>query len=165
VEDMTDSMKALFEDMRLTIEDASARLLSITETESEARRSTGKWSAKEILGHLIDSAANNHPRFVTAQFKNDLIFSGYDQEAWVTTQRYQQASWPALITLWKSYNIHLLHVVSLIPPQILTRTRTEHNLDQIALVPVSRYEPTTLEYLIRDYVGHIKHHLRQILGT
>lgn len=160
---MTDSIKDLFEDMRLTIEDASARLLSITETESETRRATGKWSAKEILGHLIDSAANNHPRFVAAQFKNDLIFPGYDQEAWVTTQRYHQAAWLSLVTLWKMYNLHLLHIVSSIPEDRLTRPCSKHSLSQIAWISVAEEDPTTLEYLIQDYIAHLKHHLRQIL--
>ena len=158
---MTDA----FEDMRSTIEDASARLLSITEEESEARRQPGKWSTKEILGHLIDSAANNHARFVTAQLKEDLVFSGYDQEAWVATQRYHQSSWPALVTLWKSYNLHLLHVVSSIPEDKLKQRCREHSLNKIAWKLVDKGEPGTLEYLIRDYVEHMKHHLRQILGT
>lgn len=155
----------MLEDMRSTIVDASVRLLSITEAESEARRATGKWSAKEILGHLIDSAANNHARFVTAQLKDDLVFNGYDQEAWVATERYHQSSWPALVTLWKFYNLHLLHVVSSIPEDKLRQPRREHNLNSIAWKLVDEGEPATLEYLIRDYVEHMKHHLRQIPGT
>lgn len=162
--DMTGSKIDIFKDMKSTIEDASTRLNSISEVDSEARRDVDKWSAKEILGHLIDSAANNHARFVTAQFKDDLIFSGYDQQAWVANQRYQQESWPLLITLWKSYNMHLLHVVSSIPEDRLTLPCLEHSLDNIAWKLVRKSEPTTLEYLFLDYVEHMKHHLRQILG-
>lgn len=162
---MNGSMGGVLEDMRSTIEDASVRLLSITELESEARRQTGKWSAKEILGHLIDSAANNHARFVTAQLKDDLVFDGYDQEAWVETERYHQSSWLALVTLWKFYNLHLLHVVSSIPEDKLRQPRRKHSLNSIAWKIVDEGEPTTLEYLIRDYVDHMKHHLQQISGA
>lgn len=162
---MSGLMADALEDMRLTIEDAAVRLLSITEVESETRRQTGKWSAKEILGHLIDSAANNHARFVTAQLKDNLVFDGYDQEAWVATQRYHQASWPALVALWKSYNLHLLHVVSSIPEDKLNQPRREHSLDTIAWKLVEEGEPISLEYLILDYVEHMKHHLRQILNA
>lgn len=161
---MSGLMADALEDMRLTIEDAAVRLLSITEVESETRRQTGKWSAKEILGHLIDSAANNHGRFVTAQLKDNLVFDGYDQEAWVATQRYHQASWPVLVALWKSYNLHLLHVVSSIPEDKLNQPRREHSLDTIAWKLVDEGEPISLEYLILDYFEHMKHHLRQILN-
>jgi DinB superfamily len=161
---MPHSNKDVLEDMRLTVEGASVRLLSMTEEESEARPTPDKWSAKEILGHLIDSATNNHGRFVTAQFRDDLLFAGYDQEAWVKTQGYRQSSWPALVSFWKSYNLHLLHVATRIPRNKLTQSRTNHNLDMIAFVPIAKDEPASLEYLIRDYVEHMKHHLRQILG-
>jgi hypothetical protein len=119
---MTSSMADVFQDMRATIEDASARLRLITEADSEKRLAIGKWSAKEILGHLIDSAANNHVRFVTAQLKDDLNFSGYDQEAWVRTQHYQQSTWSSLVNLWASYNYFLANTTVdcsaiLIPPK------------------------------------------------
>lgn len=159
---MNGLMANKFEDMRSAIDDASVRLHSITEAESELRRATGKWSAKETLGHLIDSAANNHARFVTGQLKDDLVFNGYDQEAWVATQRYHQSSWPVLVTLWKSYNLHLLHVVSSIPDDKLKQPRRKHNLNSIAWKLVNEGEPTSLEYLVLDYIEHMKHHLRQI---
>ena len=157
-------MKEALEDFRQTIEDASARLLSMTEAESERRRAAGKWSAKEILGHLIDSAANNHSRFVTAQFKADLVFSGYEQEEWVAVQQYQRASWPTLINLWKFYNLHLLHVASCIPQERLEQPCEVHNFNRIAWQPVDQSEPATLEYLIHDYIAHMKNHLQQIFG-
>lgn len=161
---MSRSLADALDDMRVTIEDASTRLLAMSEQECEVRREAGKWSAKEILGHLIDSAANNHPRFVTAQLKDDLIFEGYDQEAWVDRQRYHQSSWLELVTLWKAYNLHLLHVITSIPDDKLTRSCNRHSLNKIAWKIVGESEPATLEYLILDYIDHMKHHLRQILG-
>lgn len=162
---MSEQTTDTIEDMRSVIESGAERLLSISEAESETRRAAGKWSSKEIIGHLIDSAANNHSRFVAAQFKDDLIFPGYDQEAWVTSQNYQRSSLPALITLWKSYNLHLLHIVSSIPEDKLKQLCPSHSLHRIAWKAVDEAEPATLEYLISDYIEHMKHHLRQIPGA
>ncbi|MBV9959082.1 MAG: DinB family protein [Acidobacteria bacterium] len=150
------------EDFRETVLTGAARLLKLTEEESERRTAEGKWSPKEIVGHLIDSAANNHQRFVRAQFTEDLLFPGYEQEEWVASQHYQQAAWPKLVKLWRAYNEHLHHVVSHVPEEQLTKPRARHSLQRIAWQTVSEHEPTTLEYLIRDYIAHLKHHLNQI---
>jgi hypothetical protein len=158
-------MKNTLEEFRRTLDSAHARLLQMSEAESERRPAEGKWSAKEIIGHLIDSAANNHGRFVSAQFKDDLVFAGYEQEKWVAAQHYQEASWSSLLELWRSYNQHLLHLSSFVPPEILTRQVDHHSLHKIAWKPVDENSPATLEYLIRDYVDHLNHHLRQIFGT
>lgn len=150
------------EDFRETVEGAAARLVLITEEESERRGADGKWSPKEIVGHLIDSAANNHQRFVRAQFTDDLDFPGYEQEAWVAAQCYQSESWPQLVALWRAYNQHLQHVVSCVSEEKLKQLRARHSLDRIAWRLVGADKPATLEYLIRDYIAHLKHHLSQI---
>jgi hypothetical protein len=155
--------KIFLDDFRKTIESSAEQLLRIPEKQSEVPKAEGKWSPKEIIGHLIDSAANNHPRFVRAQFKEDLVFPGYDQEQWVSAQHYNASSWEALIGLWKRYNEHLVHVISYIPEPQLTRLHKEHSLNRIAWITVSEGKPASLEYLIRDYVDHLKHHLGQIL--
>lgn len=155
-------MQDFIADFQTTIESAAERLLKMPEAKSEVVRFDGQWSAKQVLGHLIDSAANNHQRFVRAQAIDHLAFEGYDQEQWVKAQHYEQASWPLLIQLWKSYNLHLLHVIACIPESTLKQPRARHSLDRIAWQTVSAGEPATLEYLIRDYLGHMKDHLRQI---
>ena len=157
-------MSDITREFRRTIEASTPRLLEISESQSEQARAVGKWSPKEILGHLIDSAANNHIRFVKAQFDDDLVFPGYDQERWVSAQRYRAAPWKQLIEFWHQYNSHLAHVVEGIPDEILQKRRTKHNLHQIAWQAVPESEPTTLEYFVRDYIAHMKNHLRQILG-
>ena len=156
-------MEDLSQEFKQIVDAAEPRLLEISEAESQARPAGGNWSAKEILGHLIDSASNNHRRFVEAQLKDDLVFPGYDQERWVTLQRYQETPWPTLVKLWKGYNMHLAHVVSVIPQDTLTVKRRQHTLDKIAWRTVSADEPVTLEYLVRDYLGHLQDHLSQIL--
>ena len=158
------SYKEFLDDFRNTIVSATARLRNIPETQSGQKNSPDDWSAKETIGHLIDSAANNHPRFVRAQFTDDLVFPGYEQDQWVKSQNYRDESWSELIQLWSSYNLHLVHVASAIPEDVLTRPRSRHTLDQIAFNLVDKNEPATLEYLIRDYLDHLRHHLDQIFA-
>ena len=152
-------------EFRETVTSATARLSELTPDQAARESAPGEWSPKEILGHLIDSANNNHQRFVRAQFTDDLVFPGYEQDRWVDVQKYREASWPDLIQLWSTYNLHLLHVISVIPESTLTKPRVRHNLDQIAWQMVNTNEATTLEYFIRDYVGHLRHHLDQIFET
>jgi len=158
-------MQSFLDDFRATIETAEKRLLTISEPQSQISRAEGKWSPKEIIGHLIDSAANNHQRFVRAQFNDELAFCGYEQEDWVRVQGYNQEPWQQLVQLWKHYNLHLLHLMSLVPEQTRTKPRATHNLDQIAWKTVARTETVTLDYFMRDYVTHLKNHLRQITDT
>jgi hypothetical protein len=156
------SLDEFLGDFRSTVVNATDRLREISPEESARRSSPDKWSIKEVLGHLIDSTANNHQRFVRAQFTDDLVFPGYEQEKWVNAQRYNDESWSDMIQLWSSYNLHLVHVISAIPEATLLRARIRHNLDQIALHPVDQNDPTTLDYFVRDYLVHMKHHLDQI---
>ncbi len=158
-------MEDLLSDFGHTIEATSRRLLQISEEQSETPRADGKWSPKQIIGHLIDSASNNHQRFVRAQFSDDLVFPGYQQEEWVRAQRYDEESWEHLVQLWKFYNMHLLHLMSVVPKAVLTRLRSKHNLPQTAWQTVAENHPVTLEYFMRDYVEHLKNHLRQILPS
>lgn len=152
-------------DFRETIVSSAARLREIPEEQSRRQRSADDWAPIEVLGHLIDSAANNHQRFVRAQFTDDLVFPGYEQNQWVSSQKYREESWTDVIQLWSAYNLHLVHAASVIPEDILTRPRSPHTLDQIAFNLVDKNDATTLEYLIRDYVDHLRHHLDQIFDT
>jgi len=158
------SIDQFLRDFRETVVSATERLRQISAEQSARQPGPDKWSVKEILGHLIDSAANNHQRFVRAQFTDDLVFPGYEQEKWVNAQRYVDEPWPELIQLWNSYNLHLAHVISAIPEASLMRARIRHNLDQIALHPVDPNDATTLNYFVRDYLVHMQHHLDQIFA-
>ena len=149
---------------RETILDATSRLRSISPEESRNKPAPDDWAPIEILGHLIDSAANNHQRFVRSQFTDDLFFQGYEQNNWVNSQNYLDESWPDLIQLWSYYNLHLHHVASVMPADVLTKPRYKHNLDEISFVGVNPGESSNMEYFIRDYVVHLRHHLGQIFG-
>jgi hypothetical protein len=132
------------------------------EEESRRRPAPGKWCPREVIGHLIDSASNNHQRFVRAQFKDDLVFDGYEQDAWVSLQRYSEAPWNELIDLWRTFNLHIARIMQSASKDERLRKRARHNLDQLAWKPLSRDEPATLDYFMSDYVSHLKHHLAQI---
>ena len=126
------------------------RLESLSEEIVSQPRAPGKWSRKEILGHLIDSACNNHRRFVKMQIQSGLTLDGYEQNDWVRLQNYQQESWQAVVTLWQAYNLHLVHVLEQTPTKALANTC------------VLGGETLTLEFLVTDYLRHVQHHLGQI---
>ena len=158
-------MDQWLEDFEQTVESAADRLSQISEAKSEEPCRPGGWSPKQIIGHLIDSAANNHARFVLAQLKDDLVFPGYVQDSWVEVQQYQQARWASLVQLWKAYNLHLRHLMSCVPESKRRHQCLPHSLDKIAWHTISPAEATTLEYLMTDYIGHLKHHLAQIFNA
>jgi len=155
-------VKQWLDDFKQTIETAVPRLRGLGESESAVPRAEDHWSAKQIIGHLIDSATNNHARFVLGQLKDDLVFPGYDQDGWVRANHYQQRSWDDLIDLWRAYNLHLHHVMTNADNAKLSTPCTLHTLQEIAFKTVPQSEAVTLEYLMQDYVDHLKHHLAQI---
>lgn len=110
------------------------------------------WSRKQLLGHLIDSAANNHQRFVRAAIADGVQFPAYEQEAWVRTQAYDDVEWDQLVNLWAAYNRHVLHVIDHLPAGTY-----QHRCQVGASAPV------TLDFLIRDYLKHLEHHLADLL--
>jgi len=151
------------DELRAVVEQAAPLLGQFSRAQQTHRRKPGAWLPVEILGHLVDSASNNHQRFVRAQFTDYLVFPGYDQDAWVRVQQYQRYPWDELVGLWRAYNLHLAHVMAAVPETERLRERHPHNLHQIAWRLVSEGEATTLDYFMRDYVGHLRHHLHQLL--
>lgn len=126
-------------------------LQQVSEEESRKPILAGGWSWKQVLGHLIDSASNNHQRFVRAALQGALDYPGYDQQGWVRVQAVEEAHWPSLITLWASYNRHLAHVIAHLPPAKLE-----------SACRIGSNEPVTLQWLAEDYLRHLLHHLRQL---
>ncbi|GAB2850395.1 DinB family protein [Hymenobacter ruber] len=113
----------------------------------------GRWSRKEILGHLIDSALNNYRRIVLAQLgPPPHRLRPYDQDAWVRIGDYQHLPSAELLTLWTSQNRLILHVLNRLPAELLDHEYLTVNGN-----------PTTLHWLIADYVLHLEHHVRQII--
>lgn len=148
---MSDSVTDVANDLSVLVRETIPRLQAIGEPES-LTRGPGTWLRKEILGHLIDSAVNNHQRFVRTQMSGELSFPDYDGDSWVAVQGYRERHWRALVSLWAELNAHLVHVISRIPPDRLgTPCR------------IGPSQPVTLEFIVRDYVKHLRHHLEQIL--
>ena len=158
-------MQSYVAEFRTLLNQATPALLTVTDADSAKRPAPGKWSPREVIGHLIDSASNNHQRFVRARFQNDLVLVGYDQDAWVALQKYQEEAWTELVSLWRAFNEHLPHVMSSIPASVRERQHGRHNLHEINWKPIPPDQPATLDDLMADYVAHLKHHLRQILGS
>jgi hypothetical protein len=154
-------MKPVADDLRRAVRDAVPVLLAIDEAASARPPAPGKWCPREIVGHLIDSASNNHQRFVRARFQDDLVFPGYEQDDWVSAQRYREAPWRELVELWRLFNVHLARVFESTPPE-LARAQRAHSFDRIAFRAVPASEPSTLEYFAEDYVAHLRHHLRAL---
>jgi hypothetical protein len=144
-------MKEVSEQLLLAVNVAEPRLRKFTGTETETPLLSGGWSRKQVLGHLIDSASNNHQRFVRAALQSPIDFPGYDQQGCVRLQAPQEADWALLVSLWASYNRYLAHVLTRIPAAKLETS-----------CRIGSGDTVTLAFLATDYVTHLLHHLRQI---
>jgi hypothetical protein len=148
------SFPAIAADLSETVLSCEPLLRQVRNADATFRPALNKWSKKEILGHLIDSASNNHQRFVRAATQGSLDFPGYEQEKMVAIQNPNVASWELLVDLWSAYNRYLAYIVGQLP-------------ESSAEVPcvIAGRPPVTLLWLAADYVEHMKHHLNQILGN
>jgi hypothetical protein len=147
-----DKTSAAIERLRFAVPTLPGVLAGFSEAESEQRPSPERWTKKEVLGHLIDSAANNHQRFVRDQIASGQDFPGYEQEQWVRIQSYRSARWSDLIDLWRAYNTHLLHVIGCM---------TEEGW--CAICRVGGGAEVTLAGLFIVYIDRLEHHLRKML--
>jgi hypothetical protein len=144
-------MIAVADELTTIVDRAADRLARVPAERTTARPAEDAWSAQEILGHLLDSAANNHQRFVRAQQSSELQFPGYQQDDWVSANGYRDANWLELVQFWRLYNHHLARVIRRIPAAALDTPC------QIGTGP-----PMPLRFLVEDYVVHLRHHLSQI---
>ena len=148
--------------LRESIRSAQSLINENSMADFEYKASPEKWSKKEILGHLIDSAYNNHQRFLRAGTQGSLIFRGYDQVNWVKQNKYQQREKEEVLATWIQVNKHLAFLIEGIPEEKLHRETVEHNFHQICSNLREEGEPCNLAYLIWDYLYHLEHHLTQI---
>jgi len=147
-------MKELSDKLVRVVRSAESILLQVPEAESSKPVLSGGWSRKQVLGHLIDSASNNHQRFVRAALQTALDFPGYDPDGCVRVQAVEEADWTLLVSLWAGYNRYLAHVIAHLPVSKLE-----------TLCRIGSDEPVTLRFLAEDYLRHLLHHLGQIGAT
>lgn len=137
------------------LEDSTSNFTQIPEAEWSSRPDARKWSKKEILGHLVDSALTNLRRFIMTQYQpGEKIV--YHQDEWVALQGYQQAELKELITLWELLNRQIARVIHRIP---------EDKLQLVCDTGKAGMNQHSLEFLIDDYLVHLQHHLAQITGS
>lgn len=145
------AMKNTIEELRKIVHDFSGRIGAIPEPEFSSKPAPGKWSKKEVVGHLIDSAQNNLRRFITGQYEASPPRITYQQDFWVNSNDYQNMKKEEIILLWKLMNQRVIRVLETMPAGQYTKTCDTGSL-------------RTLEWLAADYVLHMKHHLNQILS-
>ena len=139
------------------------QILQLDEAEFSHKESKDTWSKKEILGHLVDSAYNNHQRFLRASSQENFVFDGYTQDDWVALNNYQERPLKELVSLWAQVNLHLCHLIDNLPEHLVNHKTTEHNFHKIGMNRPKEGEEKSLSYLIWDYVFHVEHHLAQII--
>lgn len=142
---------AIAEELEARIDEALPLLREVEARAASVRSGAGRWSKKEILGHLVDSAMNNLHRFVRASLDGALAFPGYAQDDWVALQGYQDVEWASLIDLWSTSNRHVARVMRRVPDAALSVSCT-----------IGDGAPVTLRFLMEDYIAHLQHHMKQL---
>jgi hypothetical protein len=145
-------MNSLSQRLQSAIAEEEPRLRAITEQSAGASRGEG-WSRKQELGHLIDSSANNRARFIGAALAGQYAGPSYDGPGWVKLGGYAGIPWADVVDLWKTLNQALIVLLEHIPPGRLS-----------AQCRIGDAEPVTLEFVIADYILHLRHHLDHILS-
>ncbi len=131
------------------VERETVRLRGMDGPRLSNRLELGTWCPKEILGHLVDSAANNHQRFVRAALAGEeLSFPGFVQDGWVSVQRWAEEDWDVIVDLWAALNRHLAHVLDGLPEAARS-----------ARCRIGDRPAVTLAALAEDYLRHLEQHL------
>lgn len=141
------------EGIRQVIETEEPILLSLNNDVISTRFNSQKRSIKQLLGHLIDSASNNHQRMIRLQYNNPLVFPDYtqDNDRWIALQDYQHADWNNIVQLWKSFNLHIMQVISSIDHSKLDNYWTDFEGNKV-----------TLREMIEGYLWHVNLHISEI---
>jgi hypothetical protein len=151
---MTQEMKSVIDELNTVVTTVAAKLSFMPETDFDAKPDPRKWSKKEVLGHLIDSAHNNLRRFVVGQYESTPPHIIYEQEAWVAANDYQHELGENLVTLWRLINHRIAAVLSNLPIEAYSHL-CNTGKGEVSL--------RALDWLAADYIKHMKHHVNQIL--
>jgi hypothetical protein len=142
-------MRSMAIELRDIIDKHLGDLINIPEEQYSWKPGPAKWSKKEILGHLVDSAQNNIRRFVVAQYE-ETPFIKYNQDKWVLISGYQHWQTADVIQLWYLLNKQVCYILENTSPEMFGRTCLTDS-------------PHSIEWLAEDYTRHLRHHLHVIL--
>jgi hypothetical protein len=146
-------MNDFAEQLRRTVAHEEPLLRAIADSSANASPDAQRWSKKQELGHLLDSATNNRVRFAKAALEGRFEGPSYEQRGWVELGGYAHMPWAELVDLWKALNTALATLVSRIPEE---RRTAECRIGESLSAP--------LEFLVDDYIQHMQHHLDHILS-
>ncbi len=147
-------MEHVVNELNAIVEEFTAKFNQFSEAELADKPLPDKWSKKEVIGHLIDSAQNNLRRFIVSQYESVPQKIVYDQDYWVAANKYQHMTGADVIQLWRLVNSQIVNVLVAMPKELYSRT-CDTSKEGMQL--------HTLEWLAEDYVKHLKHHLNQVI--
>jgi hypothetical protein len=142
----------LSERLARVIRGAMPWLATLSEDDASQSENEGQWSAKQVVGHLTDSAVNNLGRIIRMQIEAGQSLPGYAQMEWVSLQHYGEREWSQVLGLWFALNEHVAWAIAHVERV------------QLANEGVVEGEVVTLGFVIEDYVAHMQHHLRAMKG-
>lgn len=145
-------MNSIVESIDQLVNEYKTKLMTLLPEEARRKPSPDEWSKQEIVGHLIDSAYNNHQRVMRAMLNQAADYPAYQQEEWVRLSAYNKRDWYTLIDLWMQVNLHLIKVMENVPEEALMN-----------LCGVGKEEPVPLKHVIEDYLRHMVMHLEDVL--
>jgi hypothetical protein len=148
-------MQKIAAELHQIIDDFTTRFSTIRDEDFAVKPQPNKWSKKEVLGHLIDSAHNNLRRFITGQYEPSPPHIIYDQDFWVNTNSYNSSKKEDVIVLWRLMNERICTVLETMP---------EKNHSKLCNTGKDSEQLHSLHFLAEDYVKHLKHHINQIIS-
>lgn len=145
-------METIADRLKLTVNEFLLKLYTVN-VDWEPKPATDRWSAKEVIGHLLDSANINLHRFVRCTYEQNFKLV-YAQNEWVAVQHYQDARVDDLLTMWRLVNNQIARVLENYPPGAW-QNKCDNGRSEVSL--------HTIEFIANDYVDHMQHHLAQII--
>lgn len=127
------------------------RLEGVSEERASFKPAPDVWSAKQVLGHLVDSGVNNYTCFMRASLDEHVDLPDYAQDEWVRLGGSQERTWAEMVALWAAFQLQVAQLIERLPQASLSHT-----------LSIGGDEPVTLDWLAMDYVRHQLHHLAQV---